>query len=75
MDRRLAALGLEDSLMFQRISLRGSHGEELFWGFSVLRSDPPPPVTDAVLRERAQAPSNDNAGVWQSSHSTSSPRR
>jgi hypothetical protein len=54
--------------MFQRISLRGSGGEELFWGFSVLRSDPPPPVTHTELPSGAKTPSNDNAGASRTSH-------
>jgi|HubBroStandDraft_2_1064218.scaffolds.fasta_scaffold198669_2 hypothetical protein len=54
--------------MFQRISLRGSEGEELFWGFSVLRSDPPPPVTQTELPTGAKPPSNDNAAASPTSH-------
>ncbi len=45
--------------MFQRISLRTSEGEELFWGFSVLRSDVPPPID---LPTAGKTPENDNGG-------------
>jgi hypothetical protein len=54
--------------MFQRISLRGSEGEELFWGFSVLRSDPPPPVDSTELPDGPKPPSNDNNGASSISH-------
>jgi hypothetical protein len=54
--------------MFQRISLRGSEGEELFWGFSLLRSDPPPPLTQEELPRGAKLPGNDNGAVSRTSH-------
>jgi hypothetical protein len=47
--------------MFQRISLSTSDGEELFSGISLLRSEPPPPVSASELPSGDRSPGNDNA--------------